>query len=136
MNSAKTIIFLCTVTLKADTILGEDQRELFAIENSLHELRTCSQSFDDEHVPEFCYSRQSKRADELSRKSRFFWGSKGQDDQCIKTPCSRKSHKISTKVNYIPPNKIFYVKNSKFLLWKFDAMKPLIKYSEILTYEF
>ena len=104
MNSAKTIIFLCTVTLKADTILGEDQRELFAIENSLHELRTCSQSFDDEHVPEFCYSRQSKRADELSRKSRFFWGSKGQDDQCIKTPCSRKSHKISTKVNYTLPH--------------------------------
>ena len=101
---------------KAEAILAEneaeDAQELFAIENSLHELRTCSQALNTGHVPEFCYTRQSPRANELSRKSRSFWELKGQDEQCLKTPCSRKSHKITTKVNkrqffhfytYIPP---------------------------------
>ena len=103
MISSNTIIFVCIIT-KAEAILAEneaeDAQELFAIENSLHELRTCSQSLNNGHVPEFCYTRQSPRANELSRKSRSFWELKGQDEQCLKTPCSRKSHKITTKVNY------------------------------------
>ena len=100
MISSNTIIFVCII-IKAEAILAEneaDQRELFAIENSLHELRTCSQSLDNGRVPEFCYTRQSPRANELSRKSRSFWEMRGQDEQCLKTPCSRKSHKITTKV--------------------------------------
>ena len=102
MISSMTIIFVCII-IKAEAIIlaeneAEDTQELFAIENSLQELRTCSQSFDTERVPEFCYTRQSPRANELSRKSRSFWEFKGQDEQCLKTPCSRKSHKITTKV--------------------------------------
>ena len=102
MISSNTIIFVCII-IKAEAILAEneaDQRELFAIENSLHELRTCSQSLDNGRVPEFCYTRQSPRANELSRKSRSFWEMRGQDEQCLKTPCSRKSHKITTKVDF------------------------------------
>ena len=99
MISSNTIIFVCTIITKAEAILAEeDAQELFDIENSLHELRTCSQSLNNGHVPEFCYARQSPRANELSRKSRSFWELKGQDEQCLKTPCSRKSHKITTKV--------------------------------------
>ena len=103
MISSNTIILVCTI-IKAEAILAEneaeDARELFAIENALHELRTCSQSLDTGRVPEFCYTRQSPRANELSRKSRSFWELKGQDEQCLKTPCSRKSHKITTKVSF------------------------------------
>ena len=114
MISSNTIIFVCII-IKAEAIIlaeneAEDAQELFAIENSLHELRTCSQSLDTERVPEFCYTRQSPRANELSRKSRSFWELKGQDEQCLKTPCSRKSHKITTKVIF---QQIFHFPHSK-----------------------
>lgn len=114
MISSNTIILVCTI-IKAEAILAEneaeDARELFAIENALHELRTCSQSLDTDSVPEFCYTRQSPRANELSRKSRSFWELKGQDEQCLKTPCSKKSHKITTKVNF---TRMFIFEHTKF----------------------
>ena len=103
MIPSNTIIFACII-VKADAFLvvdsDEDARELSAIENSLHNLRSCSQLLDNENVPEFCHTRQS--SNELSRKSRSFLELKVKDEQCMKSPCSRKSHKIIAKVILSP----------------------------------
>ena len=97
MISLISVIFVClTEAVKADN----PSDELFAIESALHDLRACSQSFSNGQIPDFCYNRQSSRSNELARKSRSFWELKGQDDTCLQTPCARKSHKITTKVNH------------------------------------